>query len=60
MTLAGFDEETLNKTPQMYATECNLISEYELIVAYYELFGANKAKISRNNGREINSEMNIE
>ena len=37
MTLAGFDETTLNKTAQMYASECNLSSEYELIVAYYEL-----------------------
>ena len=46
LSLAGFDEATLNKTPQNYASECNLNSEYDLIVAYYELFGANKSKNS--------------
>ena len=57
LTLAGFDEATLSKTPLMYATECNLNSEYELIVAYYELFGANKTKSGDD---DKNAEMNIE
>ena len=37
VTLAGFDEATRNKTPLLYAEECNASSEYELLVAYYEL-----------------------
>ena len=37
VTLAGFDDATKNKTPKMYAEECNLQSEYEMLVSYYEL-----------------------
>ena len=64
VTLAGFDEATKSKTPQIYAAECNASSEYELLVAYYELkssypqdetSSAQKEKI-----REIDSEMKIE
>ena len=64
VTLAGFDEATRSKTPQTYAAECNASSEYELLVAYFELKSsypqdetnsAQKEKI-----REIDSEMKIE
>ena len=37
VSLSGFDEVTREKTPQAYAAECNASSEYELLVAYYEL-----------------------
>jgi len=35
--MAGFDERAKSKTPKAFAEECQVVQEFELLVAYFDL-----------------------